>query len=101
MFGGIERQSKKCFFEIVEDRSAKTLIPIITKYVKPGTVILSDCWKAYSTLKDEGYSEIDNNVYCVCTHDISLCTHRKFTHVRTTYAVKISGTQTVFGFMRT
>ena len=54
--GGIERQSKKCFFEIVEDRSAKTLIPIITKYVKPGTVILSDCWKAYSTLKDEGYT---------------------------------------------
>ena len=31
VFGGIERQSKKCFFQIVEDRSAQTLIPIIKK----------------------------------------------------------------------
>ena len=61
VFGGIERQSKKCFFEILEDRSAKTLIPIITKYVKPGTVILSDCWKDYSTLKDEGYTYLTVN----------------------------------------
>ena len=45
-------------------------------------------------------SEIDNDVYCVCTHDISLCTHTKFRHVHTMYAVKFSGTQTVFGFMR-
>ena len=51
VFGGIERQIiiKKCFFQIVDDRGAKTLIPIIIKYVKPETVILSDCWKAYSS----------------------------------------------------
>ena len=47
------------------------------------------------------FSEIDNDAYCVCTHDFSLCTHRKFRPVRTMYAVKISGTQTVFGFMHT
>ena len=29
VFGGIERESKRCFFEIVSDRSAETLIPII------------------------------------------------------------------------
>ena len=46
-------------------------------------------------------SEIDNDAYCVCTHDFSLCTHKKFRPVRTMYAVKISGTLTVFGFMRT
>ena len=46
-------------------------------------------------------SKIDNDAYCVCTHDFSLCTHRKFGPVRTMYAVKISGTQTFFGFMRT
>ena len=34
----------------------KTLIPIIQKYIEPGTVILSDCWKAYSSLKDKGYT---------------------------------------------
>ena len=47
------------------------------------------------------HSEIDNDAYCVCTHDFLLCMHRKFGPVRTMYAVKSSGTQTVFGFMRT
>ena len=60
VFGGIERESKKCFFEIVEDRSANTLIPIIKRYVKPGSIILSDCWKAYSLLK-EGYTHLTVN----------------------------------------
>ena len=50
---------------------------------------------------DKDTSEIDNDAYCVCTHDFPLCTHKKFGPVRTMYAVKISGTQTVFGFMRT
>lgn len=35
VFGGIERETKKCFFEVVED----TLIPIIKKYILPGTTI--------------------------------------------------------------
>ena len=55
VFGGIERISRRCFFEIVDERSADRLIPIIKRYVKPGSIILSDCWKAYSSLKDEGY----------------------------------------------
>eukprot|EP00112_Aurelia_sp_Birch-Aquarium-sp1_P014725 Seg3191.4 transcript_id=Seg3191.4/GoldUCD/mRNA.D3Y31 product="putative transposase-like protein" pseudo=true protein_id=Seg3191.4/GoldUCD/D3Y31 len=61
VFGGIERESKKCFFEAVPDRSAPTLIPIIQRYVLPGTVIMSDCWKAYSSLKDEGYWHLTVN----------------------------------------
>lgn len=61
VFGGIERASKKCFFEIVEDRSAATLVPIIKRYVKPGSIILSDCWKAYSSLKEEGYTHLTVN----------------------------------------
>ena len=47
------------------------------------------------------YSEIDNDAYCVCTHDFSPCTHRNIRPVRTMYAVKISGTQTVYDLMRT
>ena len=46
VFGGIERVGKKCFFEIVEDRSAETLIPLIKKYIKKGSIIHSDCWKS-------------------------------------------------------
>ena len=55
VFGGIERESKKCFMVPVEDRSSATLLPIIHQYVLPGTKIMSDCWKSYSTLSEEGY----------------------------------------------
>ena len=57
VFGGIERDSNppKCFFETVEDRSAATFIPIIKRWILPGTTISSDCWKAYSSLQEEGY----------------------------------------------
>ena len=55
MFGGIDRETKETFFKVVERRDADTLIPIIQKYIIPGTTIFSDCWKAYSTLKDIGY----------------------------------------------
>ena len=61
VFGGIERDSKLCFMTTVSDRSAATLIPIIKKFIKPGTTILSDCWKAYSCLKDEGYLHLTVN----------------------------------------
>ena len=46
-------------------------------------------------------SEIDNDAYCVCTHDFSPCTHRNIRPVCTMYAVKISGRQTVYELMRT
>ena len=55
VFGGIERDSKNCFLSSVEDRSAEMLIPIIKEHVLPGTTIISDCWKAYARLEEEGY----------------------------------------------
>ena len=44
------------FLTTVEDRSADTLIPIIKGNVLPGTTIISDCWKAYSRLSEEGFT---------------------------------------------
>jgi transposase-like protein len=32
----------------VPDRSAATLMPIITQYILPGTTIMSDQWRAYN-----------------------------------------------------
>ena len=61
VFGGIERVAKKCFFQIVDDRSAETLIPIIRKFIKKGSIIHSDCWKSYSCLEAEGYSHFTVN----------------------------------------
>ena len=46
-------------------------------------------------------SNVDKDVYCICTHNVSPCTHTKFRPVFTMYALKIRGMQTVFGFMHT
>ena len=52
VFGGKERiNGDKAFVEVVERRDAKTLIPLIQKWILPGTIIYSDCWKAYSSLR--------------------------------------------------
>ena len=61
VFGGIERDSKKCFFKTVEDRKAETLISIIKEHIKPGTTIISDCWKAYNRLEEEGFKHLTVN----------------------------------------
>jgi len=57
VFGRIERNSSapKCFFEVVADRSAETLIALIKKWILPGTTVASDCSKGYSSLEAEGY----------------------------------------------
>ena len=61
VFGGIERDSKRCFFASVEDRSADTLVSLIKEHIAPGTTIISDCWKAYSSLGKEGYQHLTVN----------------------------------------
>lgn len=61
VFGGVERESSRCFLEIVSDRSRDTLIPLIEKYIEPGTTIISDCWSAYDSLGKEGYTHLTVN----------------------------------------
>lgn len=61
VFGGIERESKECFFKCVADRTANTLIDIIKEYILPGTTVISDCWKAYSSLNNEGFPHLTVN----------------------------------------
>lgn len=63
LFGGIEREKKDNFFGVplvdgdeVLDRSAATLVPIIKKLIRPGSVINSDGWAAYRRLAEEGYT---------------------------------------------
>jgi hypothetical protein len=45
----------KCFMERVAYRSEEVLLNIIQRNVKPGTIIVSDCWKAYTNLQQYGY----------------------------------------------
>ena len=56
VFGGIEQESRKCFMVAVDKRDEATLLPLIESWIEPGTVILSDCWKAYCNLEKHGYT---------------------------------------------
>ena len=62
VFGGIESGTNKHFFEVVGDQSADTLVPIIKRWVQPGTETRSDCWKAPSQLLNEGYTKLSTTV---------------------------------------
>lgn len=58
VFGGVERESGKCFVHVVENRDRDTLLAIVKKYVRPGTTIISKCWKAYDCLAHEGFNHL-------------------------------------------
>ena len=55
VFGGIEEDSRKCFIATVENRTEETLLELIKEWITLGTIIVSDCWKAYSNLEKHGY----------------------------------------------
>ncbi|CAC5386090.1 unnamed protein product [Mytilus coruscus] len=61
VFGGIERDSKKSFFATVENRTKETLLKLIKDNIKPGTTIISDCWKVYDCLGSEGFEHLKDN----------------------------------------
>jgi hypothetical protein len=42
-------------------RKADTLLPIIRDWILPGTIIISDFWRAYDCLDREGYQHIKVN----------------------------------------
>lgn len=48
IIGGISRKTKQVFGQIVSDRSTETLLPIMQKFIDPGSFICSDMWRAYN-----------------------------------------------------
>lgn len=61
ILGAVERGSNKSFFEPVLDRSEATLIAVIKRRILPGTIILSDMWKGYANLDQEGFCHMTVN----------------------------------------
>ena len=61
VFGGICRETKACFLVPVERRDRDTLLPIIRAQILPGTRVLSDLWKSYDCLQNEGYQHLTVN----------------------------------------
>ena len=50
LFGGYDVATKLGFMVPVDRRDASTLLPIILKYIAPGTTIISDLWAEYNTI---------------------------------------------------
>ena len=50
VLGGIDRETKETFFQVVPDRTTETLLPILIENIHPESIVISDCWKSYSTL---------------------------------------------------
>ena len=63
VFGLIERESGELRLEVCPNnrRDAATLTALIKKHVEPETVIMSDCWRGYTRLDDEGYEHLTVN----------------------------------------
>jgi hypothetical protein len=63
IFGIMERgiNSGKCALIPAQSRDEETLTAEIKKFIVPCTVIISDCWKAYSKLSDQGYIHLTVN----------------------------------------
>lgn len=54
VFGGVCHETGEVFMEIVENRSAATLLPLIRKHIAPQTTIHSDKWAAYNGIRRMG-----------------------------------------------
>ncbi|XP_036328747.1 uncharacterized protein LOC118741046 [Rhagoletis pomonella] len=61
VFGGVERGTNRCFLVPVEQRDKETLLAIIKRWILPHTTIVSDFWKEYHCLRDEGYVHLKQN----------------------------------------
>ena len=60
---GVERHTDNCFLETCTGnrRNATVLRGIIRKHVNPGTTIITDRWKGYVNLSQDGYIHLDVN----------------------------------------
>ena len=55
VFGGVEyidHRVRGWFAVLVDDRKKTTLLPLIRKYIAPGSHVISDGWAAYKKIKD-------------------------------------------------
>ncbi|XP_050093815.1 uncharacterized protein LOC126576547 [Anopheles aquasalis] len=69
--GGICRRTRRCFFELVEDRSMGTIESVIGRHVASGTTIMTDGWRSYNNLDERGFGHmvVNHSLYFVCPLD--------------------------------
>ena len=61
IFGGICRETKQFFVTPVDKRDSATLIPIKLSRIRPGSKIISDCWRSYNVLSELDFEHLTVN----------------------------------------
>ena len=58
VLGGVDRTTGMCFLLPCENnsRSAATLLPLIQRWVLPGSIVYTDEWSGYNSLQASGFS---------------------------------------------
>lgn len=74
--GGICRETKEFFIERVERRDKDTLHPIIVRNVAEQSRIMTDCWRAYYGLINQGFTHgtVNHSEYFVSPIDSTVHT---------------------------
>ena len=86
VFGGVERTpARKMFAVVVNDRTADTLLPLIARYIAPGSIIHSDCWRAYYQIPNMQSTEGESFGYIHRTvnHSVTYVNPEDGTHTNT------------------
>ena len=65
VFGGICHET---YLVLAEHRDKYTLLTFIHAHILRGTCVMSDMWKAYECLQDEGYNHLTLNMCIFCRH---------------------------------
>lgn len=65
VMGMVERTTRRRIVMIVvKDRSAETLLPIVSKFIAPGSIIHSDMWKAYGNISSIPLRNYEHRTLC-------------------------------------
>lgn len=76
--GGIERNTRNCFIVPVNNRNADTMAQIIFQYVNPGTLVITDEWRAYGAamrrFEDLAHESVNHSINFVDPYDLTVHT---------------------------
>lgn len=78
IFGGVCVEDKQFFCCAVPNRTKETLKEEIENYILPGTIIVSDCWKAYDFLDDS-----DDYTHLTVNHSKNFINPENFANTQT------------------
>jgi transposase-like protein len=78
----VERESGKTFLVPVPDRTADTLMAVISDWIEPGNTVIGDCWSAYRDIETHSYTHQTAN------HTIGFVDERTGAHANTTESTK-------------